>query len=534
MRVSDRMFKIDSLRRIQSAQKAVSAATEQLSTGKEVYRASEDPLRYVTANRFRAVVESKEQHVRNIADVRRNMAENEAAIGRIRDLLQKTRTLLVQGSSETLTTADTRLIAADVRASLESIFQFSNDRNGEGYVFSGTRTDREPFEALRDANGHITEVLYRGNTTARNRAVAEGTEVETNLVGSRFFQVDPGVSVSAFTVEQPGQVIGEVDDDGNLVPDLADGPESGFFRVQDTRIWFNTAEDSLLDIAARINASGADARAWVRGELVGVDTAPAGTLSSAQDTTGASAGTIAINGVEITIAANATLEEVVSAINAVSDETLVSAEVTNVTGGVALRLQGGAIIEDIGTGRSDALQRLGVTTGAPIPGNLQSRNPIAYQLEISSASTDQLRLDDEEANRFLERLGMTDGTHNAPNNIPVSSAEGRSIFRTLIDAIENLENGETAAIRIDRIPEFDRALERISAAHAEIGARIAQLDVSGNREEEFILQAKKTISEAVELDISDAVIRLQIAQLRLQAAIGAASNLPVSSLLNYL
>ncbi len=533
MRVSERMLKNDSLRHLQAAQVAVDTIQEKLSTNKEVNLPSDDPLRYVTAAKFRSAVASKEQYLRNITDVRRSLSDNEAAIDRIRELMQKTRILLVQASNETLTTADTQLIAADVRSSLESLIQFANDQGLDGYFFAGARTDTEPFEVLRDADGEVTDVLYRGDTTARIRAQEDGSTIDTNLVGSRFFQVDPDSATSSFSVQQPGQVIGNVDDNADTVADLASGPTSGFFRVQDQRIWFDTTTDSLLDIADRINDSGADAAAYVRGTLVGADTAPAGTLASAGAATGASAGTITINGSTITIAANATLQEVIDSINGVSDETLVTASVANVAGGYALQLDGGAVIEDIGTGRSDALQRLGVTTGSPVPGNLQSRNPISYSLQVSTEGADQLRLDDEDDNGFLSRLGLTDGSHNAPNNIPESAAVDRTLFAVLVDALDDLETGDTRSLRNDRLPEMDRALERMSGAHADIGARIARLDVAENRESEFILQAKTVIAESEELDISDAVIELRIAQMRLQTAIGAAANPPLN-LLNFL
>lgn len=534
MRVSERMFKVDSLRRVQDAQEAMTAVEKKLSTQKEVYRPSDDPLRYVTAAKFRSVVASKEQYVRNISDVRRSLSDNEAAVERIRDLLQKTRILLVQGANETLTTADTQLIARDVRASLESLIQFANDRGVDGYAFGGAKNAAEPFEALRDAAGNVTGVLYRGDRVERTRALEDGADVPVNLVGSELFQVDPDAANGVFDVFYPGQALGSVDDDANTVADLASGPTTGAFRVQGVRVPYDTATDSLLDIADRINASGSDVKARVAGRLIGVATAPAGTLASVDAATGSSAGTIAINGTAITVPANASLRQVIDAVNAVSEETGVTASAERVAGGVALRLDGGAVIEDIGTGRSDAFQRLGVTTAAPSPTNLQSREPLAYRLAIETANADQLFLDDEADNRLLERLGLTDGAHNEPNNVAPAAAWDRSIFAVLVDAIADLESGNGAELRDARLGEFDRGLQRLSELHADLGARVARLDVAEAREEEFLVQAKSIISASEDLDVSDAVIELRIAQMRLQTAIGAASNLPVSNLLNFL
>lgn len=429
MRVTERMFKNDSLSHLQDAQQALADVQNKMSTNKEVNVPSDDPMRYVTAQRFRAIVASKEQYIRNINDSQRVIEENETAINRVRDLLQRTRVLMVQGSNSTLVTADTKLIALEMRQSLESLLQFANDSGVDGRYFGGTRNDANPFEIVRDTDGSVTgtkdtvtDVIYRGNSTARSRIIADGSSIDLNLIGSKLFQIDPDTASSSAAISDPTIPLAGAG--------LPAGDQTGFFTVQGKRVYFDSSTDSLNDIAARINAKAPEAAAQVIGPVAG-----------------------------------------------------------------------------------------------------------AYSLQLAPVVADQLFLDDQGSGRFLARLGLTDGTHNAPANIPSAQETDLSVFKVIMDTIANLENGSPGEIRKiseNRLPEIDRALENFGNATSDIGAQIARLTNTGEREKDFIVQAKTVISQSEELDLSNAIVDLRTAELQLQTAIGAASNVPMRNLLSFL
>ncbi len=528
MRVTESMMKIDSLAALQAAAEDEARATEKISSGKEVYKPSDDPLRFVTAARFKSALRGREQYVRNISDATRFLENNEAAVQRVVGLLQQTRTLLVRNGNDSYTTADLRLTAQELRQTLDSLIQFANSETVDGKIFGGTKTDTDPFEAVKDANGDVTHVIYRGNKTPMQRAIGENSTIDVNFIGSKLFQVDPDRIDSSFDVRYPGQAIGDVDDDGNSVADFPDGDATGYFTVQGRRISFDTANDSLLDIAARINDKAPEVTASVEGTLTGTATVAASAAATA-----ATAGHLVVNGTTIAIPAGASLDQVVAAFNSVSGSTGVTASAEAVAGGYALRLDGGLEVDDTRSGSSDALRLLGATSGVPAPDNLSSRSPLAYRLRIASAEPDQLITDDEGSGRFLARLGIKDETANAPANNGAGATEDLSIFDVLIRAIDDLENGRFEAIRTDRLGELDRGLAHMNDAVGDIGGMARRLELAADREENLMAYAKKIISDNEDLDYGKAVSDLRQAQLKLQTALGAAGNLPLENLLKY-
>lgn len=521
MRVSEKMFKNLSLDGVQAAERELIAVQNKIASGKEVLRPSDDPLKFVTANRFKAVVKSREQHLRNISDARRFMDDNDAAVNRVIDLLQQVRTLMVRSGNETNTTADLRLSAKELRGHLEALVQFANSEGVGGKIFGGAETESDPFEIVRDAGGTITDVIYRGDSVPAKREIAEGATIDVNLVGSQLFQVDPDTIESSFTATYAGQDL--------ATAGIPAGESTGYFSLQGRSVYFDTTQDSLLDIANRINDKVPEATARVTGSLVGT-----ATVLSTTGALGASAGNLRINGLDITIAAGSSLDGVVDAINAATDQTGVTASAEAVTGGFALRLDGGVEIDDTQIGSSNVMQVLGITSSGSPPDNLFSRNAFDYRLEIATSEADQLFAKDIGSGRFLERLGITDGSSNMPANSGTGTVTDLSLFNVLIGAIDDMENGRFSEIRDTHLGDLDRGLERVLRFEGQIGAATQRLDTDESRAEDFIIQSRQVISANEDLDLAQAISDLRRAQLKLETAIGAAQNVPMQNLLQFL
>ncbi|RMH59350.1 MAG: flagellar hook-associated protein 3 [Candidatus Hydrogenedentota bacterium] len=517
MRITEGLFKMNSLETLSSAQEELITNQNRLTSGKEVYKPSDDPLRFVRAERMRALLRGRKQDLRNIDDAKRFLETNEAAVRDVTGMLQRVRTLLLEAGNETLTTGDTSLLADELAQQLEALVQFANASSVTGKVFGGAETDTNPFEVVRDANGNITDVIYRGDRTAVEREVSEGSKVVVNYVGSKVFQIDPDAVSSAFSVRYAGETLAN--------EGFPAGETTGFFEVQGHRIYFDSTQDSFLDLADRINRLAPEVKASVTGTLTGQ-----ATVADPNAALGATAGTVTINGTDITISAGASLNDVVNAFNSVSDTTGVTASVQSVPGGFALKLNGGVEIDDTAPGASNALRLLGVTNSGSPPANLLSRNPLQYNLRIETREPDQIYIRDLASGEFLRRMGMTDGTSNMPANIPAAREADTSVFDSLIQAVSDLRAGRFREARTDRLGEVDRALEHFNDLIGEIGGSVQRLEKESARTEGMIDQAKKVISVNEDLDIAEAVSDLQRLQMKLQTALGAAQNVPLPNL----
>ncbi|MBL4890029.1 MAG: flagellar hook-associated protein FlgL [Candidatus Lindowbacteria bacterium] len=521
MRISQNMFKLQSTRNLSKVEEQLIDVQKKLSNGIEVSKPSDDPLRYVTAAKFKSSVKIRTQYLRNSADARRFAENNENATNKVIEVLQRARSLFIQGANETLTTHDTQQIAKELRQMLDNVIQLSNSEGTNGKFFGGTDTESDPFDVIKDSNGNVTEVRYKGDRTAVQRTISEDATIDVNFIGSQFFQIDPQIVNSSFTASFAGQSL--------TAAGFPAGETTGHFNIQEKRVFFDTANDSLIDISTRINDKSRGINATVNGTLTGTATVASATAASA-----ATAGTITINSQTIAIAAGASLNDVITAVNGVSAQTGVTASSAAVTGGFALQLDGGVEITDTGTGRSNALTLLGATNGTASPTNLTSRNALSYSLRVQPDIGDQIFAEDEGSGRFLQRMGMTDGTFNTPNNIPAAQTTNTTIFTMLINAITNLEAGDTVPIQNARIQEIDGALNNVGNIRSNIGAQIRRIELTEDREREFVLQAQTVIRDNEDLDIALAISDLQRLQQKLQTAIAASRDLPSNNLLAFL
>lgn len=258
MRVTLNSFKMSSIRDLLDVQNDVIKLEEKIASTKEVNMPSDDPLRFVTAAQYKSELRSRNQYLRDITDAEEYLENNQAVISRIKALLQSTRTLLVQASNDTMATADMQANAEQLRETLEDIVSAANSQGPDGKAFGGTATGSNPFEVVRDADGDITDVIYRGNSQSITRQISDSNSIPINRIGSQFFQVEPVTVTSSRVITAPDQPLDTVG--------MALAEETGSFNIQGHSIHFDIGTDSLNDIATRINQVAPEVEASVISE----------------------------------------------------------------------------------------------------------------------------------------------------------------------------------------------------------------------------------------------------------------------------
>lgn len=106
-------------------------------------------------------------------------------------------------------------------------------------------------------------------------------------------------------------------------------------------------------------------------------------------------------------------------------------------------------------------------------------------------------------------------------DIPSASAAAtRNIFDTLdafVDALTGATTPYTETVN-HALGDIKSTLNAIGAAEAKTGARINALDAQKNQNESFLVATKTTLSETKDIDLAEAITRLQSEELALEAA----------------
>jgi flagellar hook-associated protein 3 FlgL len=116
-------------------------------------------------------------------------------------------------------------------------------------------------------------------------------------------------------------------------------------------------------------------------------------------------------------------------------------------------------------------------------------------------------------------------------NIAYSGGGTQSIFETIDTFINDLQSNTPSSTVIT---DLQTAMDNMFTVRAQVGSRLNAIDTTRNLNEELVLQSQKTISEVEDLDIAEAISRLNLQMVGLQASQQTFNRVQNLSLFNYL
>lgn len=153
----------------------------QVSTGRRIFRASDDAPAALRAIALQRTIQRKEQSQRNLAGSRSVLEVADTALNSVGDILREMRATALESASN-LTSQESRQAAiAQIDAALKSLVTSGNANYNGRYLFSGSRTNLSPFELV---NGLVS---YTGNEKSLQNYVDLEQLFTTNLPGTQVF-----------------------------------------------------------------------------------------------------------------------------------------------------------------------------------------------------------------------------------------------------------------------------------------------------------------------------------------------------------
>lgn len=145
-RVSTQNLFTNGLDELQRRQQNLARTQEQLTSGKRVLKASDDPTAAARAERALATVSRSDANQRALEASRNAMTLAEAALGDAGTLLQEARDALVTAGNPTFTAAEREVLGNRLRDLRALLLNVANRTDGAGgYLFSGQGSRTAPF-----------------------------------------------------------------------------------------------------------------------------------------------------------------------------------------------------------------------------------------------------------------------------------------------------------------------------------------------------------------------------------------------------
>jgi len=154
----------------------------QISTGQRIQKPEDDPLGMAVALKLKADGGKVNQYTQNITTLQ-GVATNSF------NVLQQLKTLsdrageIATLADGTKTPQELQTYANEVNHLIQQAVSLANTKDGNHYLFSGTKSDSVPFVAVTDANGNVTSVSYQGNTAVAQKEIGENTTVAVEVPG---------------------------------------------------------------------------------------------------------------------------------------------------------------------------------------------------------------------------------------------------------------------------------------------------------------------------------------------------------------
>lgn len=147
MRVSTIMMYQQNMRGITDSQSAWLKYGEQMSTGKRVNRASDDPVAASQAVVLSQAQAQNSQYATARTFATQRVSIEESTLSQVTTAIQSAQEKIVYAGNGTLSDDDRNSLATDLQGIRDQLLNLANSTDGNGrYIFAGYKTDKPPFD----------------------------------------------------------------------------------------------------------------------------------------------------------------------------------------------------------------------------------------------------------------------------------------------------------------------------------------------------------------------------------------------------
>lgn len=223
MRITNKTLTSNYLRNLNRNLAQVQKYHNQLSSGKEVSKPSDNPMLVSKIMSLRDNIQVNEQYNTNISDSIGWVETQDTALDDASSTLNRIRDLMIYGANGSLSETDRAAIKDEVEMEISQLVDILNTNFDGRYIFGGQKTTTRPF----GLEGH--EIIYNGDNNNISREISTGVTIDlitdaTQLIGQ---SDDDGVNelgtflqnvINAFEGEEglspenlSGDLLGEID-----------------------------------------------------------------------------------------------------------------------------------------------------------------------------------------------------------------------------------------------------------------------------------------------------------------------------------
>jgi flagellar hook-associated protein 3 FlgL len=192
MRITTSMVQRNILADLNNISSKLTRTQMKAASNKEISRPSDDPFATAQAMALRQSLSANRQQQRNVEDSIGWQDATEQALMDITESVEKAKSLIVQGGSESFDQTSRDAIASELEQIIEGIKQTANTSYRGSYLFAGTETSTRPYAPTSTPYNPADDV-YQGNDAGWNpavpgivREIGPNVQMSINVVAQQF------------------------------------------------------------------------------------------------------------------------------------------------------------------------------------------------------------------------------------------------------------------------------------------------------------------------------------------------------------
>lgn len=518
MRVSTSQFQQASTNTILDQQSQLLKTQNQLGTGRRILTPSDDPSGAARALDMDKAVKSTDQFQRNNEQAELRLRQEDSTLDQVSNVVNRIRELTVQGSNGTQSQSDRQAIAAELRERRDELVDLANTQDGNGeFLFSGLKTKTEPFVSEGG------QVHYQGDQGQRSIQVGPNRQVDSSHNGFETFMKIPAGNgdfglVPAEDNNGTGRLAGArvvdagADFRGPYDVRFAENPATGELEHRVIAGQFEDADGQIPETSTSTDGltSSLGGGEWsgqfsieVGDEQFVLDINEADGISSVDDLQAAVDGFVGGSDIEDELAGDLTVEAI--------------------DGELTFDYDG------------DDSVRIGLNLADDADGEFRQAMSLGSLIEAGPYQSN-------EAFEFDGRSVTIDGNPQAGDSFAVERVGSQSIFDTVDDVIQAFEerpdNGpgraQLATESFQALENMDQAINSFSDIRAQTGARLNALESEFDANEVAKLDLQTELSRVEDLDVAEAISRLNQQSVGLEAAQRSYAQIQQLSLFDFI
>ena len=248
MRISPTLTQVV-LNALNVSDQAEQTALEQMTTGRRVNQASDDPAAAASEVNIAYRMDSCDQYLRSISSLQSEMQTADSSLNSAVTALQNAISLGVEGANGTLSQQDRATLAQQADGITQQILGVANLSYNGHYLFAGTANAQPPYVADPSVPGGIA---YQGNDNVNSVEIETGQSVAANQPGSALFSatganVFQALSDLATALRNPD---GTTDEIGNATTEL----RTAYDQLDQARAFYGNTVDQLTSVQGFLNS----------------------------------------------------------------------------------------------------------------------------------------------------------------------------------------------------------------------------------------------------------------------------------------